>query len=63
MTTLKDGTIIEPLCVLCAHTDGFDWGFCKAYPTGRGIPQEILEGKVDHTKPYKGDDGIVFKPA
>ena len=26
------------------------------------IPEEILTGEYDHTKPYKGDNGIQFEP-
>lgn len=33
---------------------------CKAFP--RGIPFEILNGKVMHTKPYPNDNGILFEP-
>jgi len=33
---------------------------CKAYP--EGIPEEILTNKVDHHKPYKGDNGIQYEP-
>jgi len=33
---------------------------CKAYPDQ--IPVEILQGKVDHTKPYIEDGGIQFEP-
>ena len=50
------------MCMDCAHliddeADGFR---CLAYPGG--IPDEIFYGEIDHTKPYKGDNGIVFKP-
>ena len=31
---------------------------CVAYP--RGIPTEIMEGRVDHTEPYPGDGGFRF---
>ena len=33
---------------------------CKAFPNG--IPNEILTGEFDHTKPYKGDNGLRFEP-
>lgn len=33
---------------------------CEAYP--EGIPQEILEGTIDHTRPYMGDRDLQFKP-
>ena len=51
--TLDDG-----ICNGCQHVsdDGFS---CKAFPGG--IPDEILTGKFDHHKPYKGDKDIQFK--
>ena len=33
---------------------------CKAFPDG--IPEKILTGEHDHTKPFKGDNGIRFEP-
>jgi len=44
-------------CPTCKHYSSK--GKCKAY--SKGIPQEILSGAVDHTKPYPGDNGIRFK--
>jgi len=46
--------------------------FCKRLSTSKnkaivcdafknGVPVEILTGEHDHTKPYKGDNGIVFE--
>jgi len=34
---------------------------CVAFP--KGIPADIAEGGVDHTKPYDGDGGIRFVPS
>ena len=34
---------------------------CVAFPDG--IPLEIAEGRVDHSKPYDGDGGIRFVPS
>jgi hypothetical protein len=33
---------------------------CLAFPDV--IPKDILLGKKNHTKPYKGDKGIRFEP-
>jgi hypothetical protein len=33
---------------------------CAAFP--KGVPEVILYGKRDHTKPYRGDGGIRFEP-
>jgi len=55
--------IAPPKCLDCAYYRGpKQYGFgltCKAYP--EGIPEAILEGKIDHNKPYSGDHGIQFK--
>ena len=54
---------ITPICYKCKHFDYerrmlcFE---CKAY--SNGIPDEIIDGEVDHTKPYKDDNGIQFEP-
>lgn len=51
-----------PICVDCVHFitgDDKEGLRCAAYPDG--IPDEILFGDADHTKPYKGDNGIRFQ--
>ncbi len=51
-------------CLECSHFIGRSnkrFGFlCDAFP--KGIPADILTGKVDHHKPYPGDHGIQFEP-
>ena len=47
-----------PKCFDCAHYHGD--GTCEAFP--RQIPYSILCDEFDHTKPYRGDHGIRFKP-
>jgi hypothetical protein len=44
-------------CIECLHNLG-DWK-CDAFP--KGIPEEIATGEHDHTKPFKGDNGIRFE--
>lgn len=55
------------LCSTCVHIhptkfDGagnFLPATCEAFPTG--IPMEICSRKVEHTEPYKGDNGILYE--
>lgn len=52
----NDVTFFGVPCQDCIHYAG---GFkCSAFPVG--IPQEILDGNNDHSKPYPGDNGIIF---
>lgn len=44
------------VCTFCEHFEE-PWK-CKAFDE---IPEEIWLGKNDHTKPYKGDNGIQFE--
>jgi hypothetical protein len=44
-------------CVTCNNIiEGIT---CKAFP--EGIPQAILDGGVDHTQPYPGDNGFRYE--
>jgi len=51
-------TIDNGICNKCKNifADGVS---CKAFP--KNIPFEILNGKFDHHKPFKGDNGIQFE--
>lgn len=51
----------EPYCMRCKNyiDDNGQKFHCKA---SREIPREILMGDNDHTKPYPGDNGIMFEP-
>jgi len=55
-------TILPPQCIVCIHYNSDDVVkySCKAFPDR--IPDEILEGEHDHSKPFKGDNGIRFLP-
>lgn len=49
----------DGICNRCRHVNP-GIASCAAYP--HGIPAEVLDGTVQHTKPYKNDKGIVFEP-
>lgn len=51
--------IYSPTCFHCKHLATSEKRECKAFPDG--IPIEIWNGNNDHTKPYKGDNGIMFE--
>lgn len=53
----------SPKCVECKHFRGpakGDGFCCRAFPVN--IPDAILDGVHDHSKPYPGDKGIRFEP-
>lgn len=45
-------------CLSCKHFRNTPIT-CNAYP--KGIPSKIITGNFDHTKPFKGDNGIQFE--
>jgi hypothetical protein len=51
--------VINTQCFNCKHYWGI--GGCEAYPDG--IPDAIVTGIHDHTKPFPGDNGIRFNRA
>ena len=51
-----------PQCRKCAHQHPHTAGVkttCDAFPAG--VPVEILLNMHEHTEPYPGDNGILFK--
>ena len=48
-----------PMCYSCSHLHDTVEMQCDAYPAG--IPDEILESRVDHRQPYTGDQDIQFE--
>ena len=53
------GTMKKANCLKCKHLEE-DEVSCKAFPLV--IPRDILMARVEHDKPYKGDNGIQFEP-
>lgn len=51
--------LYSDVCCKCKYLIDIRDQTCKAFP--RGIPNEIWLGTNDHTKPYKGDQGIQFE--
>jgi hypothetical protein len=47
-------------CQSCKYRSPEEPGECLAFLDG--IPDEILDGLVDHKKPYPGDNGIQYEP-
>jgi len=45
-------------CLACNNLND-NMTTCKAFP--KGIPEKILIGKFDHTRPWRGDNGIQFE--
>jgi hypothetical protein len=48
------------ICISCKHH--IKNRFCEAFPDKEGIPEEISNGKNDHSKPLKDQENdIVFE--
>lgn len=58
--------IVAPQCHFCVQrfASDFDVGAtgarCRAFPDG--IPEAILETRVDHRQPFRGDGGFRYTP-
>jgi len=53
---MKFKTVIPPQCMRCYYLEKplKEMLRCRAYP--EGIPEEIIENRVDHRYPYAGDN-------
>ena len=47
-------------CLTCEHINRKDTTKCDAFP--EGIPFAIVSGGIEHTKPFPGDNGIIYSP-
>lgn len=45
-------------CLFCRHAQANNT--CEAFP--KGIPQQILDNRILHNRPYPGDHNIQFEP-
>lgn len=55
------GDVVIALSVQCLNCKHFRKQpiTCDAYKSG--IPREIIDGNIDHSKPYDNDNGIQYK--
>lgn len=63
MPTLDDRVLslppFSPVCTFCKHWKGAAL-YCDAFGDNP-IPDEIWSGRNPHTKPFTGDNGLVFE--
>jgi hypothetical protein len=52
----------KPICYDCIFFLGLSEHLFKCKAFIKGIPEEIILNEHDHTKPFKGDNGIRFEP-
>lgn len=51
--------VLPPVCVFCQHfLENDPERECLAFEE---IPAAIMDGKFDHTEPYPGDGGYLFR--
>lgn len=56
--------IKEPKCTKCKYYDADNpdiYPVCKEFSDG--IPRDIWGERINHEKPYPGDNGIQFEPS
>lgn len=52
---------MPPLCSFCMHYLGDDPNQKRECLAFHEIPDDIIRGTHDHTKPYPNDHGVLFK--
>jgi len=57
-----DGDYFSPVCSNCNNLLDMVKHTCRAFPEPDRIPDEIWGNSNKHTKPVKGDMGIIFQP-
>ena len=58
--------VAPPICLVCTRyrSQRDDGTFlCDAFPSGTGIPEEIIMSQFDHRQPHAGDHDKQFIPA
>jgi hypothetical protein len=59
--SIFDEVIYSPVCTFCVHLRDMGAHKCDAFP--ERIPDLIWRGDNDHTKPFPGDNGVLFERA
>ena len=56
-----EARLVGSRCLDCLHLTDLLEGTCQAFPGG--IPEDILQDRVLHDRPYPGDHGLRFDSA